>query len=170
MSPVCRRTALGCPLGTVVTVPAFAITAKDPELDPNFYYAQLTLPMAYALSGMFMEAIAQADKIIAFHPKTEDPNLLGGFGWVYAIPGKQELARKHLTLLLDLRTRRYFDRYFIAQIYAGLGEKDKVFEWLNRGYDERACWLIWLKTDPFMKNLRFDPRHHTILKKMGWEK
>jgi len=55
-------------------------------------------------------------------------------------------------------------------IYKGLGDKVKTFEWLNRGYEEHACCLVWLKTDPMMKNLRSDPRYKEILKKMGWEK
>ena len=61
-------------------------------------------------------------------------------------------------------------RHFIAQIYAGSGEKDKAFEWLNRGHEERGCCLIWLKTDAAVKNLRSDPRYKEILREMGWEK
>jgi TolB-like protein/tRNA A-37 threonylcarbamoyl transferase component Bud32/Tfp pilus assembly protein PilF len=149
---------------------AIAQLKKTLDLDPNFYYAQIYLPSNYALNKMYPEAIAQADKILAAQPKTEDPNLLGTLGWVYAVSGRQEIARKHLRLLLDLRTRRYFDGYYIAYIYAGLGEKDKAFEYLNKGYEERACCLIYLKTDPLMKNLRSDPRFMDLLKKMGWEK
>ena len=143
---------------------------KALDLDPSFFYAQLLLSANYALNGMYLEAIAQADRIWAAQPKTEDPNLLGTLGWVYAVSGRQEIARKHLKLLLDLQTRRYFDGYYIAYIYAGLGEKDKAFEYLNKGYEERACLMIYLKTDPLMKNLRSDPRFMDLLKKMGWEK
>jgi len=75
-----------------------------------------------------------------------------------------------LDLLLSIRARRYFDGYYIVYIYAGLGEKDKAFEWLNRGYEERACCLIWLKTDQTLKGWRSDPRFKELLKKMGWEK
>jgi hypothetical protein len=108
--------------------------------------------------------------MIAAQPKTEDPNLLGTLGWVYAVSGRQETARKFLDMLMELRTRRYFDAYYIALIYAGLGEKDKAFEWLNKGFEERGSCLIWLKTDPSLKILRSDPRYRQILKKMGWEK
>jgi hypothetical protein len=69
-----------------------------------------------------------------------------------------------------MRARKYFDGYNIVYIYAGLGEKDKAFEWLNRGYEERACCLILLKTDQMLKSLRSDPRYNELLKKMGWEK
>jgi tetratricopeptide (TPR) repeat protein len=149
---------------------AIVLLKRSLEMDPNFYYARLFLAVNYALNGIYAEAIARADQLIATQPRTEDPNLLGFIGWVYAVSGKQEIARKHLNLLLDLRQRRYFDGYYIAVIHAGLGEKDIAFEWLKRGCEERACCMIYLKTDPVMKNLRSDPRYKEILRKMGWEK
>jgi len=149
---------------------AIAQLKKTLELDPNYYYAQSSVPFNYALSGRHVEAIAQADKMMAAQPASQDPNLLQALAWVYAVSGRQETAREYLNLLLDLRKRRYCDAYYIAVVYVGLGDRDKTFEWLNRAFEEHACCLIWLKTDPTMKNLRSDPRFKDLLKKMGWEK
>jgi hypothetical protein len=68
--------------------------------------------------------------------------------------------------MLDLRARRYVDAYNIGEVYAGLGEKEKAFEWLGRAYEEHAGQLICIKVDPFLKNLRSDPRYKELLKKM----
>jgi len=149
---------------------AIAQLKKTLELDPNYYYAQSSVPFNYALSGRHLEAIAQADKMLAAQPASQDPNLLQALAWVYAVSGRQETAREYLNLLLDLRKRRYCDAYYIAVVYVGLGDRDKTFEWLNRAFEEHACCLIWLKTDPTMKNLRSDPRFKDLLKKMAWEK
>jgi hypothetical protein len=84
----------------------------------------------------------------------------------FCVKGGAEKARKFLNLLLDLRTRRYFDRYFVAQIYAALGEKDKAFEFLDRGYRERDYLLSFLKVDPKFDSLRSDPRYQDILRRI----
>jgi hypothetical protein len=59
----------------------------------------------------------------------------------------------------------YIPAYFMAGIYAGLGEKDHAFEWLNRSYEERE-WLS-LKLDPFLDNLRSDPRFRELLRRLN---
>ena len=143
---------------------------KGLDMDPNNLLGQLFLASAYALKGMYGEAIAQADKLISVWPTLEDSLILSFMGWVYAVSGRQEKARGLLNRMLDLRERRYIDAYNIGSVYAGLGEKDKAFEWLNKAYEERAGQMIWIKVDPWIMNLRSDPRYKELLKKMGWEK
>jgi TolB-like protein/Tfp pilus assembly protein PilF len=149
---------------------AIAQLKKSLSMDPNFYYAQIYLAIDYALMGKYPEAIDQANKTIASQKTIEDPTLLAWLGWVYAVSRRQEISQKFVKNLLDLRERRYVDAYYVAIIYAGLGEKDKAFEWLNKGYEERACRMIWLKTDPVLNNLRSDPRYHELLKRMRFVK
>jgi serine/threonine protein kinase len=48
----------------------------------------------------------------------------------------------------ELSTQRYVAPYSVAVIYAGLGEKDEAFRWLQRAYDERSYILaVYLNTD-----------------------
>jgi hypothetical protein len=58
----------------------------------------------------------------------------------------------------------------IAYIYAGLGNKDKVFEWLEKGYTEQNSQLGYLKIDYMWDNLKSDPRYTDLLKKIGLNK
>ena len=53
------------------------------------------------------------------------------------------------------------------QSIQGLGEKDKAFEWLNKAYDERSNWLVWLKADPRWAPLRTDKRYTELVNKVG---
>jgi hypothetical protein len=46
--------------------------------------------------------------------------------------------------------RRYVPPYAIAFVRAGLGERDAVFEWLNRAYGARDVHLMFLTVDPKM--------------------
>jgi TolB-like protein/Tfp pilus assembly protein PilF len=149
---------------------AIAQLKKALDMDPNSFYAQLFLASTYALKGMSGEAIAQADKVISAWPTLEDAELFSFLGWVYAVSGRQEKARDILKRMLDLRARRYVDAYLIGEVYAGLGEKEKAFEWLMRAYEEHAGQMFCIKVDPWIKNLCSDPRYKELLKKVGFEK
>jgi len=55
----------------------------------------------------------------------------------------------------------------IALIYAGLGEKDQAFAWLEKGYEERSFQMQWLTVEPRWDSLRSDPRFADLLRRMG---
>ena len=56
----------------------------------------------------------------------------------------------------------------IATIYAGLGDKDRAFNFLDKAYQERSFDLVWnLKSDPRLANLRSDPRLENLLRRVG---
>ena len=143
---------------------------KGLDMDPSIFLGQLFLASVYALKGTYGEAISQADKVLSAWPTLEDVQVLSFLGWVNAVSGRQEKARNFLNRMLDLRARRYVDAYLIGAVYAGLGEKDKAFEWLTKAYEEHAGQLVCIRVDPWIKNLRSDPRYEELLKKMGWEK
>jgi hypothetical protein len=52
-----------------------------------------------------------------------------------------------------------------ARIYAGLGEKDKAIEWLEKGYEDRSIPPV--KVDPALYPLRSDPRFADLLRRMN---
>jgi tetratricopeptide (TPR) repeat protein len=143
---------------------------KGLDMDPGLLYGQLFLASAYALKGMSGEAIAQADSVLSAWPTLDDVQIFSFLGWTYAVSGRQEKARDLLNRMLDLRTRRYVDAYLIGEVYAGLGEKEKAFEWLNKAYEEHAGQMIFIKIDPWIKNLHSDPRYKALVKKVGFEK
>jgi len=55
----------------------------------------------------------------------------------------------------------------VAQMYAFHGDIESGFEWLNRAYDERDSGMILVRADPFLHNLRDDPRWDQLLERMG---
>jgi hypothetical protein len=58
-------------------------------------------------------------------------------------------------------------RYEIALVYAGLGDLDKAFTWLERSYDVRDKGLTYLKIDPCVDPLRSDPRFARLVQRVG---
>jgi len=87
-------------------------------------------------------------------------------GHAYAASGKKAEAQRILGEL-DQQKQRYVSPYTIATIYAGLGEKDQAFKWLEKAFEERDIWLMNLKVDPVLKNLRSDQRFANLLQRIG---
>ena len=56
------------------------------------------------------------------------------------------------------------------EIYSTLSEKDEAFRWLEKTYQDRVSTMVQLNVDPFMDNIRSDPRFKEYLKKAGFEK
>ncbi len=76
-------------------------------------------------------------------------------------------ARKVLEELKELSKQRYVSPYNIACIYAGLNDKDKAFEWLDKAYEERSFFIAMLKVETVFDNLRPDPRFQELVRKVG---
>ena len=58
--------------------------------------------------------------------------------------------------LKELAKTAYVSPYYIAIVYSGLGDKDQVFAWLDRAFEERSDYIPWLTIDPQLDNLRSD--------------
>jgi hypothetical protein len=62
--------------------------------------------------------------------------------------------------------RRYLSPFHIAVAYAGLGDKDAAFRWLERAYAEHASFMDGIKVTPAFDGLRSDPRFVALLARM----
>jgi len=52
-------------------------------------------------------------------------------------------------------------------IAAGLNDKDEAFRWLNRAVDDRCDYVVYLRREPGLDNLRSDPRFREALQRIG---
>ena len=70
--------------------------------------------------------------------------------------------------LQELSAHSYVAPYNVAVIYAGLGEKDEAFDWLNRAYEDRSYTLVeYLTTDARLDSLHSDPRFDELRRRIG---
>ena len=89
-------------------------------------------------------------------------------GYLYAKAGRATDARTVLAEFDDLRRQhRYASGYAIAVIYAGLGDRERVFSFLNTALSERSHWLIWLNRDPRWDEIRHDRRFQDLVRNVG---
>jgi len=130
------------------------------ELDPNAFPALRYRGLAYEQKGMYREAIGDFQKGVKL---SGSPLILALLGHAYAASGQKAAAQNVISELRDLQERLYVSPYTIAAIYAGLGEKDQAFKWLDKAEEERDIWLMNLKVDPVFKTLRSDPRFPDLL-------
>ena len=140
---------------------------KTMELDSNARSPYWIRGMAYQQKKMFDEAIKDYRHALKRSPGNS--NFLAALGNVYASTGKIAEAQKCLDTLI-VQNKEYPISFFIALVYAGLNDKQKAINWLEKACDERSGSVRYLKMEPRLRNLRDDPRYSILMKKVGLEK
>ena len=136
------------------------------EMEPNFLF-RWVLAGAYGQKGMHEEAITE---LIGEVNVPVNPALsLAMLGHGYAAAGRRDEALAVLAELQEMEKQRYVAPFFVAIIYAGLGDRARAFEWLERAYECRSWGLLWLKVDPSLDSLRSDERFTSLLRRVGLE-
>jgi tetratricopeptide (TPR) repeat protein len=134
-------------------------------MDPNFAPAHVCLGRAYQQKPAFPEAIAEFRK--ALDISEGDTNELAASGQAYAVSHQEGAARTILDQLKERSQQTYVQPMWIAAIHVGLGEKDQAFDWMQRAYDDRSAWLVYLKVDPLFDPVRGDARFADLLRRVG---
>jgi len=62
--------------------------------------------------------------------------------------------------------RRESPGLYLAEVYAGLGEKDQAFAWLEKDFQARSSPLIFINIFP-LEPLRDDPRYTDLQRRVG---
>jgi hypothetical protein len=92
---------------------------------------------------------------------------LSFLGYGYATLGKRAEAMAVLRELEEKYARQESPAIYLAAVYAGLGEKDQAFAWLERDLQARTGMLVFITRRPFYDTLRGDPRYADLLRRMG---
>ena len=135
------------------------------DLDPNFPRAHEYLGLAYLKQGRHSEAIAELQKAVELSGRERRP--LRELGYGYGISGKRAEA---LAALKELEGKYEKGRAIgqdLAAVYAGLGDKDQAFAWLEKDFQTRSGLLAWTRWIPAFESLRSDPRSADLLRRMG---
>jgi tetratricopeptide (TPR) repeat protein len=135
------------------------------ELDPNFGPAYEYLALSYLKLGRNAEAIAAAEHAVDLSNRSGIS--LGDLGYVYAVAGKRTEALDKIKELEAKYTQKVAIGAYLAAVYAGLGDKDKAFEWLEKDFEARNGKLSEVRSSLQYDSLRDDPRFKDLLKRMG---
>ena len=135
---------------------------KTFDLDHNFLSGRFWLAYAYCANKKYAETIELVDGA----PKDETTQrILARFrGYAYAKSGRRSEAESILAKYSSDPT--FSDSSDAATIYGALGNKDKAFAALEKGFAAKEQ-LSRIKVDPLFDDLRDDPRFKDLLRRMN---
>ena len=136
---------------------------KGIALEPTSWFNYQGLGAVYELTGAYDEAIAAYKKAIDLGASSQVETDLAH---AYAVSGQTAKARKMLDQLIERSTHTYISPFDVAVVYAGLGDREQAFAWLERAYDEHGRAILGLKVKPRLDPLRADPRFAVLMRRM----
>jgi DNA-binding winged helix-turn-helix (wHTH) protein/TolB-like protein/tetratricopeptide (TPR) repeat protein len=147
---------------------ALSYCYKAAELAPNEALIQENVAFAYALNGMYQQAIEHYRRVSELNPDNKGDAL----AWVATVlvsAGRKPEADLMMPEILKLAGEGQADPYNIAVLYGARGEKDAAFEWFHtalQNASERrtnAGDSRMIRYDPMLDPLRSDSRFAALL-------
>lgn len=165
-------------------------------LDPRSPNANADLALAYYFSRQYAKAIEQCRKTLVLKPGFFRSHQLAGLVHLrtkefsaaideltsaisssdgngrsvvllanaYAAMGSVEDSRRVFARSVEAHQR--FSSVDLVLYFAGIGDLDRAFEYLDRAYLDQDAELIWLGVDPIYDGIRMDPRFGAFLEHM----
>ncbi len=133
------------------------------KMFPDSLHGYRVLGMAYLGEGLFEHAIAAFEKGVAVARESVSVAFLAQ---AYGLSGQPEKARSLIDELLNRCKQEYVPPTSMAWAYAGLGEMDRAFEWLETAFQQRCSMLLSLKAGPMFDPLQADPRFADLLRRL----
>ncbi len=135
------------------------------QMNPKYALAHLWLGRSYQAKKLYAEAISEYNTALVITPGW--PVGYAQVGNAYGVSGDTGNGEIILDTLNVLATKKFVTAYGIALVYAGLDNKERAFAWLNKAYEERSNWLVWLRTDPRWTTIRNDKRFAKLVNDVG---
>ncbi|HXI94415.1 MAG TPA: protein kinase, partial [Blastocatellia bacterium] len=146
---------------------AIELFLKLVEKDPEKAQPHAILGETYLAKEMYEKGVAEIQKAVTLDNAPERWDRHPLLAYAYSMAGRRDEALKILNEQKRLEKQRYISPYNFAIIYTGLGDKNRAFEWLEKGYEQRIPLIYRLKNRPMFDSLRSDPRYADLLRKMN---
>ena len=143
---------------------ALAEYRKALAMDPNYQWAQWQLGSALISTGDYNGAIGVLEEAAK---RKRTASVLGTLGHAYGIAGQRRKAQEVLDELVALSRQQYVPPHCFVHVYLGLRDREKVFEWLEKSYQEHSNSLAWLGTGHSPDWLTSDPRWDNLMRRVG---
>jgi eukaryotic-like serine/threonine-protein kinase len=141
------------------------------ELDPN-------APQSFWQEGKLLLANGEYEQAVKVLQKAsvlgDNQMAMSMRGCACGLAGRRDEALTILDELFAIRERKYAAAFNIARVYAGLGDRDKAFAWLENAIEERNAELVHLRRKAEVgeglylgDGFSSDPRYGEILRRAG---
>ena len=130
---------------------AITQSLKAVAMDPNLEVARTGLGRAYLGKKMYEQALSEFEKVVT---------LAGGvatgpdtyLGYTFAVMGRTADALVKLEVLQERYRQRTASAYDVALLYAGLNDRDRAMEWLEKAIMERSGGVLQVRADPMFES------------------
>ena len=130
---------------------------------PNDPVAYSSLWESYHMKGMYEEALAAAKAFFAALDQSEVEEILTQGYMKGGYIGAMSLLAETLAALSQ---ETFIGPFFIAQVFAYAGKKDKALDWLEKAYEMRDPNLPYMET-PCFDILNDETRYQDLLRRMN---
>jgi eukaryotic-like serine/threonine-protein kinase len=135
------------------------------ETNPDFPVAHAQLGWAYLGAGRLQDAVAELEATVRM---TNGRNGNGRLAYAYGRTGRTDSALAMTRALIERYHRESVVPYSVALGYAGMNDRERALDWLERAVDEHDPNVtLYLGTDPLLDSLRSDPRFQRLLRRVG---
>lgn len=134
--------------------------------NPNDPLALSQMGWSYIQMGRLDDAVSFMQQSVKLRPSITQFQWM--LGHAYAVAGKTAQARDVLEEMHRQAENRYVMPYGFALVHTGLGEHAEAINWLEKAYEDRNAWMIYLQVEPRLDPLRSDPRFQGLLERMNY--
>jgi TolB-like protein/DNA-binding SARP family transcriptional activator len=132
------------------------------ELSPQMDLAWQQLGHAYLQKEQHAPAISAFQRAAALSGARDSAHL----AYAYAVTGRTDEARRIVADLEGRPDEASRLQYHLAMAHTGLGDADRAFTWLHRGFDDQASFMAGVSIDPALAPLRTDPRWAELVRRL----
>jgi tetratricopeptide (TPR) repeat protein len=137
--------------------------------DPNYWGARHYLGRAYIVKGKYDEAIAELQLSSQLRNRTERTPLDKALS-AYALARAGRRAEA-MIFVRDLERLRDAGKpaggvQALAFLYIGVGDKEKAFAELEKGFENRGMGMFFVYSEPLYDPLRDDPRFANLVQRI----
>ena len=139
---------------------------KAIAIDPNFFPAHSVLGLLHQQTQKPDAAIKEYRN--AYRLSGGNILQLANQGFLFGFTGRRTEAQEIIHTMNQIAESRFVPPVTFALVYAGLGENDTAFQWLEKAYQIRDIGLVLLTVDPKWDSLRSDKRFQSLLRRCGF--
>ena len=145
----------------------YRLTLKIDPTDPLAIVLHRSMAWTYEFSGMHEQAIAEF--IETSRIQNAGPERLTAFRRGYDTAGTKGYFSAWLELQRERIERGRINLFYLAQVYAFIGDNDRAFACLKKSLEDHSVDVPALRSSPSFDELRKDGRYRELLKKMRLE-
>jgi len=138
---------------------------KAIQMFPEFWLPHMTGAMCRYMLSDFAGALDEYRKALAMNPESTFSQ--AGVAMSLARMGQRSEALRSLHALKAMSNHTYVSPGYVGLVYFALGDVASEYAWFEKGYDDRAEWLLWLPIDPLFDGQRDDARYKELVHKVG---